>query len=277
MKYIPLTAVSLALVLGGMPFFGGCKSATSGSGAGWRTPLSVSRTSKGDNIDQPAEKANPQESAELASQRRGKTHPNSMAHVETKDNTLRPDRVQMAEVQQSKNAPSWVQDAEMPEPPPSVQTKPRESHAATEGTLARNEGGGYPRGGNPDTISPMAADPAPEMGLSMSLSGGNGPSDSLPMELPTTLDGTPPPALADNRNLAGLPGPGTASSPDMVSTHPQLGGQPHFDGDSQGLPGLTLDLPNGNTPAAAAPATAPSTSPVLFAPGNINPAYPNQP
>lgn len=232
MKRTLFAAVSLAVILGGMPFFGGCKSASSGTDSGWKTPLSLSRTKKGDSIDQPADKANPRDTSQVANARAGKKQSDTITHVRPTGEAPRYDRVEVAQVNhQAPGTPNWVMDTP-PAPPSGGPAPPAAPEGfATAPNYARDAG-------------------LPPMGLALS----TGPSGDGDFRLPATLDD------------AALPPAAPAAPASLVDTHPQLGGQPHFD---QAVP------VNHVQPMAAAPPTA--SPAVLFAPGNINPAYPNQP
>lgn len=239
MKRTLLATASLVIILGGMPFFGGCKSASSGTDHGWKTPLSVSRTKKGDPIDQPADKANPRDTSQLANARAGKNQPtNTITYTQPTDQT-RHDRVEMGAVSRpAQGTPNWVMDAPPMSPEP-VATPAAPEQFATAPNYARDAG-----------LPPIPAEPAPPMGLSMAAPAADGD-----FKLPATLDGMM------------LPPAAPAEPASMVNTHPQLGGQPYLD---QVAPVNHVE-PLASTP----PATAPTA--VLFAPGNINPAYPHQP
>lgn len=252
MKRTLLAAASLAIVLGGLPFFWGCKAASSSTDNGWKTPLSVSRTKKGDPIDQPADKANPRDTSQQANMRAGRKQSDTMTHIQPTDETLRHDRVQMAQIdRQAKGTPDWVLSTPPDEVAP-VQPPAAPEHFATAPNYARDAG-----------LPPMPAEPAPPMGLSMNMPPADGD-----FRLPATLDDAslPPPAPAAPQNLAGLNAPGDTLPASIATSHPQLGGQPHFDHAAP---------VNHTAPMAQ---NAPSATPaVLFAPGNINPAYPDQP
>lgn len=281
---IILAAMVLAC---GFPLFCGCKAASSGTDATWKNPLKVSSIKKGDNIDTPTD--DPRKTSRTAHARMG----HDTSDMPATETTIRPDEAMYASATPpSRNGddelPSWAQP-QSPEPPPAYRNPVSTQNLAGGPAASSDE---IVLRDLPESVS--VSDTPALAGMDPSAQRGG----ALPLALPESLDltggTTRPLAEPAPTELAAAP---VSPPSDLVSAHPQTGGQPHLDygllaggASPVDTPAPQLDLNtlpsdtpggyhsatqvSGSEPTGVASQAAPA---VLFAPGNINPHYPSQP
>lgn len=254
-----------------VPFGSGCKmGSTNKTTTDWSLPsVRLPSAKKGDHVPKPAEKANPEATSKLAHQRESGN--SALAALTKEDPSLKPDPGEVGKLSQIEGGslPAWATEtapSENPSPASLAQTPsaatpslpPEAETLQLPETLETRPATGIPDWNTTveNTLPPSLGQPSGE--LPATLEGG----------LPATLDSAP-------------------TMPAMAATPaPQMGNQPHLGNTMSELPNTLSGIPaspstsdnvlpvSGTMPAAA---PAPATPSVLFAPGNINPSYPDNP
>lgn len=284
MKQTSLIFLMTPLLVSGSLLSCGCRTATEGNGANpWSRPfVSLSGAKKGDDVTSPASKADPKVTSDLAHQRAGGRNPLSSL---PNDRTLRPDEAEMANLSRiDGEIPLWAtRDSAATASPPyggaSEQMPPSGGlDRYSEFRTAPPAPAGNTLGASefPELFS--ASPDAPPGGLPRN-------TDSLPNYLPP--DASPGnPGLAGRNPNYGNPLPDSLDGvPPMIDSTPartnfteipvsyQEPTKQYSPGDVNGdLPDLSDPFP----PAYQEP-PKPKTATIFFAPGNIDPNYPDRP
>lgn len=259
----------------------------------WSLPSVKLPTAKKEDIKNPADRADPKATSELAHQRVDGRNPTVPVK---KDDALAPNAREVANLNRfdEQGVPSWAQGGESK----SADRLALSSPSSTEPSKAVPAEAGDLR--LPDlnsespvaaaTASPSATDPfsPPSSELSSSLP----PLPSAPQSADVAetalppLDSSLPPLDADLPQTASS----TQSTPIEATPAPQTGNQPALPPASQtaqpaaantGSAAPTTSVPGTSTPVTTSETSTPAANssdsqpPVLFLPGNINPNYPN--
>ena len=250
----------------------------------WSLPSVKLPTAKKEDIKNPADRADPKATSELAHQRVDGRNPTVPVK---RDDALAPNAREVANLNRfdEQGVPSWAQGSESK----STDRLALSSPSSTEPSKAVPAEAGDLRLPDLNSESPVAAATAspsatdPFAAASSELSSSLPPLPSAPQSADVAetalppLDSSLPPLDADLPQTASS----TPSTPIEATPAPQTGNQPALPPASQtaqpaaanaGSSAPTTSTPGASTPAANASDSQP---PVLFLPGNINPAYPN--
>ena len=259
----------------------------------WSLPTVKLPTAKKEDIKNPADRADPKATSELAHQRVDGRNP---AVPVKKDDALAPNAREVANLNRfdEQGVPSWAQGSESKNTDRLALSSP----SSQEPSKAVPAEAGDLRLPDLNSESPVAAATAspsatdPFAAASSELSSSLPPLPSSPQSADVAdsalppLDSSLPPLDADLPQTASS----TPSTPIEATPAPQTGNQPSLPLASQtaqpavanaGSAAPTTSTPGTSTPAANSGTSTPasnssnSQSPVLFLPGNINPNYPN--
>lgn len=269
----------ILVLIGTLLAFSGCKATGKKKMTDWSIPtVKLSPHSKDEKVTPPAEKASPENTANLAHDRLKGHNPTAAIRANDNDPTLRPDPQEIARLSEfeGRKTPDWAVGA-LPSAPEASAPIPSERIAqnVNEQTLAAESSRqGLPAPSNPNLLEdglPDSVDALPNPGSSLASlppaqavsPDANNPSGlqagDVMMELPGTLDGNTVQASAE------IPAQGAANAAQPIPVQPQQ------------APILPQTLPS-TLPQAQPQAQQPQDQPpVLFMPGNINPQYPNTP
>lgn len=234
----------------------------------WSLPsVRLPSAKKGDSVPKPAEKANPEATSKLAHQRESGN--SALTALTKEDSSLKPDPGEVGKLSQLEggNLPAWASETS-PSTPASVNSLAQNPSASAPSLPPEAETLQLPE--VLETRPASAGIPDWNATVENTLPSSLGQSSG---ELPATLDGGLPPTLDSPPAM-----PAMAATPS-----PQMGNQPHLGNTMSELPETLSGTPSvsATIPAAAnVPAEMPASSAapaVLFAPGNINPSYPNNP